>query len=109
MRSRYSAYSLGNTDYIIHTTHPKSPYFERDRKKWETAIREFCDTTQFEKLEIMGSEDDWVHFIAHLRQDKEFLLEEKSRFEKANGQWLYLVGDFIPRVIQKSGDAKKAP
>lgn len=94
MRSRYSAYSLGNADYIIRTTHPKSPYFEKDRKKWESAVKEFCQTTQFEKLEILGSGDDWVHFIAYLRQKGELLLEEKSHFEKVNGKWLYVKGDF---------------
>lgn len=97
MRSRYSAYSLGLVDYIIRTTHPQSPYFETDRKKWEKAIYAFCHTTQFEKLEILGSGDDWVHFIAHLKQNTPLLLEEKSRFEKVDGKWLYLVGDFTTR------------
>jgi SEC-C motif domain protein len=97
MRSRYSAYALGRVDYIIRTTHPQSPYFEPDRKKWETAIQAFCNTTQFEKLEIVASGDDWVHFIAHLKQDKALLLEEKSRFAKVDSHWLYLVGDYTTR------------
>ncbi|HSX11355.1 MAG TPA: YchJ family metal-binding protein [Chlamydiales bacterium] len=94
MRSRYSAYSFDNAGYIMRTTHPKSPYFEKDRKKWEVAIHEFCRTTQFEKLEIVGSGDGWVHFIAHLRQKGPLLLEEKSQFERVDGHWLYLKGDF---------------
>jgi SEC-C motif-containing protein len=98
MRSRYAAYAKGNIDYIIRTTHPNSPYFEKDRKKWETAIYQFCHTTQFEKLEIVGSGADWVHFIAHLRQQTPLLLEEKSHFEKVNGQWLYVKGDFTTRT-----------
>lgn len=87
MRSRYSAYAFGLADYIIQTTHPKSPYFEKDRKKWKRAILEFCHTTKFLKLEILDFGENWVHFIAHLSQT---LLDEKSQFEKINGRWFYL-------------------
>lgn len=93
MRSRYSAYALGKADYILETTHPKSPYFEKDRKKWKKAILEFCKTTRFLKLEILGSGDDWVHFIAHLSRGN---LEERSLFEKVNSKWLYLSQSNIP-------------
>lgn len=97
MRSRYSAYAQGLAKYIIQTTHPKSPYFEKDRKKWEKGILEFCHTTQFVKLEILGSGEDWVHFAAYLKQREEFILEEKSQFEKLDGKWLYVKGDFTQR------------
>lgn len=87
MRSRYSAYALGKADYIIITTHPQSPYFEKDRKKWKRAILEFCNTTQFLRLEILGIGEDWVHFLAHLSTT---VLDEKSLFEKTDGKWLYV-------------------
>lgn len=87
MRSRYSAYALGKADYIIQTTHPKSPYIEKDQKKWKKAILEFCRTTQFLKLEILDSGENWVHFVAHLSSGP---LEEKSLFEQIDGKWLYL-------------------
>lgn len=98
MRSRYTAYALGLADYILHTTHPQSPYFEADRKKWKQAVLAFCHTTQFEKLEILGSGEDWVHFVAHLKQKEPLILEEKSHFQKINDQWLYLKGEFTTRV-----------
>lgn len=90
MRSRYSAYALGKADYIIHTTHPESPYFEKNREKWEKAILHFCHSTQFLKLEIVGYGEDWVHFIAHLSSGA---LNEKSQFQKVGGKWLYLKGE----------------
>ncbi len=89
MRSRYTAYALGKANYIIMTTHPKSPYYEKDRKKWQKAILEFCHSTQFLKLEIIGYGEDWVHFIAHLGHAQ---LNEKSQFEKIDGKWQYLKG-----------------
>ncbi len=92
MRSRYSAYALGNAQYIIETTHPKSPYIEKNRKKWIDAILQFCHSTRFEKLEILGHGENWVHFAAHLRQEKELILNERSTFEKVDGKWLYVKG-----------------
>lgn len=89
MRSRYSAYAEGKVDYILETTHPESPYFEQDRKKWRAAVFEFCKNTQFLKLEIIDAKDDFVHFIAHLKQKAPFLLEEKSLFQKLEEKWLY--------------------
>lgn len=87
MRSRYSAYALENADYIIQTTHPKSPYYESNRKKWKLAILHFCHQVQFVRLEIISYAEDWVYFIAHLGTTT---LEEKSRFEKVDEKWLYL-------------------
>jgi SEC-C motif-containing protein len=90
MRSRYSAYALGKANYIVVTTHPQSPYYEQDRKKWKKGILEFCHSTQFLKLEILGYGEDWVHFIAHLSKAN---LDEKSQFEKVDGRWMYLKGE----------------
>lgn len=93
MKSRYSAYALGKSRYIMETTHPNSPYIEKDREKWEKGILEFCNTTQFLKLEIVSHGKDWVHFIAYLKQTKEFILEEKSSFGQIDSKWLYTSRD----------------
>lgn len=93
MRSRYSAYALGHSDYIIATTHPQSPYLEKDPVQWKRTIDEFCQKTQFVRLEIHDSGANWVHFTAHLKQGgKEVLLREKSYFQQHEGKWLYLRG-----------------
>ncbi len=98
MRSRYSAYAMNKADYIIHTTHPQSPYFEKDPIKWKKAIEQFSQTTEFVKLEILESAEDTVKFAAHLRQSgRSFILEEKSQFQKINGKWLYLSGLVITK------------
>jgi len=91
MRSRYSAYAKRLPEYIQRTTHPKSPHFEINRKKWTKHILNFCDTTEFVRLEILGYGEDWVHFIAHLKQgDEPVELKEKSRFERLHSNWRYL-------------------
>lgn len=94
MRSRYSAYALKKSDYILETTHPKSPYFEKDRAKWKRAIEQFSEETKFLRLEIVDSGEDWVFFKAHLEQkEKPICLSEKSRFAKEGSKWLYLLGE----------------
>lgn len=93
MRSRYSAYALSKVDYIIRTTHPKNPDYQAAHVKWALSILQFCQSTQFEKLEIISAEQNTVSFVAHLNQEgKPFLMRENSAFQKEGQQWLYLTG-----------------
>ncbi len=55
MRSRYSAYALGLSDYIINTTHPDNPDYNEDTKQWREEIDIFSRYTQFEKLEVYNA------------------------------------------------------
>lgn len=91
MRSRYCAYALDIPDYIQKTTHPKSPHFESNKKKWIESIQQFSRTTKFIKLEIYDSGHNWVHFCAHLEQEGHPVqLIEKSLFDQVNGHWKYI-------------------
>lgn len=90
MRSRYSAYALENPEYIIKTTHPDSPSFEKNRKNWKQSILEFSKESNFEKLEILEYGEDWVHFKAYLGHGT---LDERSTFLKIDEKWLYLNGE----------------
>ncbi len=91
MRSRYTAYAMRRPEYIQRTTHPKSPYFETDLKKWNAEILQFCDSTEFIRLEILDYGEDWVHFKAQLKQaGKPVTLIEKSRFERLDSNWRYI-------------------
>ncbi len=100
MRSRYSAYAKRQADYIIKTTHPNNPVFRQDTKKWKKEILKFCDSTQFKKLEILGSKEEetaaTVTFRAHLATSKgDYSYIEMSAFEKVKGAWAYLSGKFL--------------
>jgi SEC-C motif-containing protein len=101
MRSRYSAYALGLTDYIIHTTHPKNPSSSLPFDRWKQEILAFSKNTLFEGLTIGecvdGKDDAFVTFFALLRQGgTDVSFAEKSHFEKMSGQWLYVDGDIFP-------------
>ncbi len=90
MRSRYSAYALGKSDYIIATTHSKHPDQKRSRKEWEAQIQAFSKSSHFTDLQILEETESTVTFRAFLGAKGSFT--EKSTFEKENGLWRYKEG-----------------
>jgi SEC-C motif-containing protein len=100
MRSRYSAYALGLSEYIIHTTHPSHPSWKKEKASWEKEISLFSSETQFQRLEILafvdGEKEAEVTFKAHLLQNgQDASFTELSHFEKVQGKWLYLSGQYV--------------
>ncbi len=97
MRSRYSAYAIGDSAYIVKTTHPENPDFSKDIATWRASIDLFSKQTQFENLEILEwsdeAEEAFVTFRATLSSG---LMVEKSRFLQIAGRWLYLDGMILP-------------
>jgi len=86
MKSRYSAYVLGDAKYIIKTTHKDNPSYQEDLTIWEREIKDFCKDTEFKKLIILSYTDYSVEFIAEFKNSK---LHEISDFEKVSEIWLY--------------------
>lgn len=92
MRSRYSAYVLKDSDYLLKTWHPEyrpqSLHLEQDKSQWIALTI---------KATHLGGNNDlqgMVHFIARYKiNGKAYKLEEKSHFEKLNDHWFYLSGD----------------
>ncbi len=92
MKSRYSAFFVGDSKYIKKTTHKSSPYFHEDIKD----IEKFCKSEEFLGLEIVefidGEDEAFVTFKARLSSG---VLFEKSRFVKEDGVWFYVSGEFL--------------
>ena len=100
MKSRFCAFAVCNSEYIIFTTHQNNPDFTQDLKSWNNDILNFSQNTKFEKLEILEFIDDkiesFVTFKATLFQDNtDISFIEKSRFLKVEDKWLYIDGQFI--------------
>ena len=93
MRSRYSAYAVGESGYIVKTTHPNNPDYSEDVATWRESIQQFTENTEFLGLEIVefieGEEESFVTFKAQLSSGE---MVEKSRFLKVEGCWLYVDG-----------------
>ena len=84
MRSRYSGFVLGLTDYVKKTWHP-------DTCPTDLSL---APDAQWKKLDVIKTNDNQVHFKAYF-QDEEGLfqcLEELSEFKKMNDQWVYVSG-----------------
>ena len=84
MRSRYTAYTQNNEQYLLGTWH--------DSTRPENII--FDKGIHWLRLKIIKSEHANVEFIAtHQLNGKAYKLHESSRFIFENGQWFYIDGD----------------
>ncbi|MEV5878233.1 YchJ family protein [Streptomyces sp. NPDC052101] len=89
MRSRYSAFVTGNAGYLLRTWHPRTRPERLDldpRMTW-TGL-EILDTTDGSAFHTTGT----VTFRASYRGGS---LHERSRFERVDGAWVYVDGDFL--------------
>ena len=93
MRSRFSAFALQLTDYLLQTWHPSSRPLAIDRATipaWTGLEIVACDTSG-------KPAEAFVEFKAYYR-DRELLhcLHERSRFTYEQGRWFYLDGQLLP-------------
>ncbi|KQZ08067.1 zinc-binding protein [Agromyces sp. Root1464] len=91
MRSRYTAFAVGDVDYLRATWHPDTRPRDLD----------LDDETRWIALEIVATErggpfdrDGEVEFRASYRSpDERGVLHERSRFTREGGSWFYVDGD----------------
>lgn len=83
MRSRYTAYAMQNTRYLLETWHAST----------RPASLELDSSTQWIRLKILDSSADRVEFVATCRiNGKAHRLQENSRFVHEHGRWYYVDG-----------------
>lgn len=100
MKSRYSAFVVGNVNYIINTTHEDNIEYSNDKSKWKEDIQNVVDSTDFNSLKIVefidGEDEAYVTFKLGLKQKGlDVSFTEKSKFLKIDGKWLYRSGEFL--------------
>ncbi|MCK9337490.1 MAG: SEC-C domain-containing protein [Arcobacteraceae bacterium] len=100
MKSRYSAYVVGDVNYIIKTTHQENKEYKQDLQSWKKEIKSFSDETEFVKLEIFDFQDGeleaFVTFRVNMKIDDTYtFFTEVSRFVHLENRWLYIDGEFI--------------
>ncbi|OBF66501.1 zinc chelation protein SecC [Mycobacterium sp. 852002-51971_SCH5477799-a] len=88
MRSRYSAFAYGHSDYLFRTWHP------RTRPAEVTADPDIAWTGLRVIATLAGGPDDDsgdVEFTAHYESGgRAGSLHERSRFERRAGRWFYV-------------------
>jgi SEC-C motif-containing protein len=93
MRSRYTAYTLGNEAYLQASWHPDTrphePVVSREGTKWLG-----LDVRRHEQK----GDHATVEFVAPYKLGgRAHRLHEVSRFVREEGRWLYLDGSFPDR------------
>ena len=98
MRSRFSAFAVGDTDYLLDTWHPST----------RPASLDLDDDTRWIRLDIVSrtaggpfDERGEVAFEARFRSRtsaERGVLREHSRFLRESGRWYYVDGDVGPTM-----------
>ena len=96
MRSRYSAFVLGEVEYLIYS----------DTNSNEAAKEElfaFSKGVEWIGLEIVAANADTVEFKAYYNlNSKTQLLHERSRFIQLDGIWKYDTGELLGSKIERN-------
>lgn len=93
MRSRYTAFTFQNTAYLNATWHP-------DSRPENLDLADQTGTTWLglavKRHEVIDAGHARVEFVARYKiHGRAHRLHEISRFERVEGRWLYVDGEFI--------------
>lgn len=96
MRSRYSAYTQANVEYILKSMKPPAS----DGFDLESA-RQWSANVKWLGLKVLKTKTNkdkgYVEFIAHFSEaGKKSYIHEISEFHKINNEWYYVDGKFAP-------------
>jgi len=106
MRSRYSAYVLGEQTYLLDTWHPSTRPESIDTAAGPRWLRLEIRSTGGGPADDEGT----VEFVAHyLEGEHHGRLHELSRFRREEGRWYYLDGTLYPTDSEKVGRNAACP
>lgn len=93
MRSRFSAFAIPNSEYLLETTLPsKRKYHSKN------ALQEWGETNEWTKLEIIDKPFlNKVEFKAFYIDDEghQQIHHELSTFKMIQNRWFYVSGEFL--------------
>lgn len=107
MRSRYSAYVLGNTTYLIATWVPEQCPTEL---VLDSTIHWLDLTIRSVVAWPFSDTEGQVEFSARfIDADKLVILHENSHFVRVDGRWLYHSGEMVPAPVESIGRNQTCP
>ncbi len=88
MRSRYSAFSVGDSDYLRRTWHPATRPAGTgvDRRTRWTGL-EVLETARGGPFDTEGTVRFRAHYVERGRRGR---MEENSKFVRVEGDWVYV-------------------
>lgn len=102
MRSRYTAFSLLETEYLIQTLAPEKIIQSGGQDQLRRELLSTMGQTKWLGLKVVAEKMDdtdngTVQFIAYYDQGPKFgQLHERSRFVRQDGRWVYVDGEMLP-------------
>lgn len=100
MRSRYTAFCLGNVDYLISTLAPA-----QKQPQEQAELTDTINNTQWLGLTVLntnqGKKNDSIGYVEfeaiyQLKSNEPQQLHERSKFLKIDGKWFYVDGEILP-------------
>lgn len=92
MRARYSAFALGQLDFLLATLHPVS-----HQPNELAQLHKSQSNTRWLKLLVLAEVGREVEFVAFFNQQGIIgQLHERSRFVFEQERWWYVSGEFLP-------------
>jgi len=96
MKSRYSAYCLGDVNYLQATTYDHT--WTDEELKY---IQDWADKSIWQHLDIVDSSGEMVEFKAYyIFEGKQHMHHEKSTFLKVNDMWKYVDGEVYEDKVE---------
>jgi SEC-C motif-containing protein len=101
LRSRYSAFFLGNLDYV-ERTHAPEIQADFNRAEAERAVSE-CEWRGLEILDASEDEDAGrVEFMIRFHRDgQDYYQHELATFRREAGRWVYVSSEINPKPPQR--------
>lgn len=98
MRSRYSAFVLGESAYLMQTTTPENRHDEDEK-----FIKEFAQSVIWLGLDVLEAQMHSVEFKAYYKDSLGIqVLHEKSSFTQEDGMWFYKDGVLFNSKIERN-------
>lgn len=95
MRSRYTAFTLADAEYLMKSWHPQTRDLSEKRE-----LQNWAKSVQWVKLQVIDTEAGLegntvgsVEFVAYYREKGKLrTIKEKSSFTIVDGHWVYVTG-----------------
>jgi SEC-C motif-containing protein len=95
MRSRYTAFTMANADYLMRSHDSKTRKLNELR-----SIKKWAESIQWMGLVILntraGKDNDQIGYVEfralYIEEGKEQQIHENSLFKRQNGKWVYVSG-----------------
>lgn len=113
MCSRYSAFVLGDDEYLMRTLHPDHADWEAGEQAVRRSLKDTFRRYRYGGLAVLdhrpAGNDGLAEVLFHARvregsRDRSFV--ERSYFALDGGGWRYLAGDLLPASALKAPVAK---